>query len=77
MEDLFEVQTYTLCDGWINCWTDWDAEGNESPSYYQTKISADEAIRECIDDAEASGLEYSADEFRVRCVNHQKEFADV
>jgi hypothetical protein len=21
MKDLYEVQTYTLCDGWINTWT--------------------------------------------------------
>ena len=37
----FEIQHYTLCDGWVNTWTDYDAEGNEKPCVFD---SIDDAV---------------------------------
>lgn len=36
----YEVLTYTLCDGWVNCWTDSDAEGNATPSLFDSREAA-------------------------------------
>lgn len=35
-QEHFEVQHYTLVDGWVNCWTDIDENGEESPSRYDS-----------------------------------------
>jgi len=37
----FEVQTFTLCDGWINCWT-----VDEQPQIFDTEAEAQEALDE-------------------------------
>jgi hypothetical protein len=41
---MFEVQHYTLCNGWINCWTETNEEGVETPSIYTTYTEALEAL---------------------------------
>jgi hypothetical protein len=66
---MFEVQTYTICDGWINCWTDGD--GNKIR--YKTEQEAQADIAEFLDDinteiqlglrAEDEG--YDEEEYRV------------
>jgi len=33
-EDEYEVQEWTLCDGWTNTWSTYDDEGNEVPSTF-------------------------------------------
>jgi hypothetical protein len=30
----YEIQTFTLCDGWVNTWTHYDENDNEIPSTY-------------------------------------------
>jgi hypothetical protein len=69
---MFEVQTYTLCDGWVNCWTTIGAKGNESPEYYKTEKEALTAIREHVKDwnEDCEDPEYNIDEseFRVHPV---------
>ena len=32
----YEIQTFTLCDGWVNTWTNYDENDNEIPSTYDT-----------------------------------------
>lgn len=32
----YEVQHYTLVDGWVNCWTTYDENDNETPTTYDT-----------------------------------------
>ena len=32
---VYEVQTQTICQGWINCWTD-----NENPTTFATREQA-------------------------------------
>lgn len=39
-KEHFEVQHYTLVDGWVNCWTTIEANGDESPTTYETYKAA-------------------------------------
>lgn len=32
----YEVQHYTLVDGWVNCWTTYDENDGETPTTYET-----------------------------------------
>ena len=41
----YEVQHFTLCDGWINVWTD-----DKKPSYFNSYQEAEKEIREFVDD---------------------------
>jgi len=46
MCDAFEVLHYTLCDGWVNCWTVLDADGREVPKTFPTHEDAQAALDE-------------------------------
>jgi len=60
---VFEVQHFTLADGWINCWTD----GQDTPVYYNTKSEAREAIKECVESiCDEDCEEYSYDDYRIK-----------
>lgn len=41
----YEVQTYTLCDGWINCWS-----VDETPHTFATRQEAEKELREHLAD---------------------------
>lgn len=36
VKEHFEVQHYTLVDGWVNCWTTYDETDGEYPTTYET-----------------------------------------
>lgn len=62
----FEVQTYTLCDGWVNTWSD----DNEDPITFATLEQAQGALRDYLEDIQsevvAGNLEsYDPASFRV------------
>ncbi len=40
----YEVQHFTLCDGWVNCWRTIDGEGREVPETFATEAAAQAAI---------------------------------
>lgn len=70
----FEVQTYTLCDGWVNTWSTWTSEDPEPrPETFETREAAEESlqdflqeIREEIEDGMREPDEgYDESEFRV------------
>ena len=68
---LYEVQTYTLFDGWVNCWgIDGELE------YFETEREAQAAIDEHIDDAREVGMWYTQDEFRIAAVDIDQEIDD-
>jgi hypothetical protein len=48
----FEVQEFTLCDGWINNWSFNDDDGESRPSYFQTQKDAEIALKWFLDDCE-------------------------
>lgn len=39
----YEVQEYTICDGWVNTWHEWDDDDEEIPMTFD---SVKEAIEE-------------------------------
>ena len=43
----YEVQTNTLCDGWVNTWTYLDSG---SPIVFDTKEEAEKALADWLDD---------------------------
>ena len=67
----FEVQTYAVCDGWVNCWTD----GEGVRQTYATKEEAENQIDEFIVDQNIAVFNghitdaASPDEYRVREVS--------
>jgi hypothetical protein len=63
----FEVQHYTLCDGWINCWSVID-EQHMGPQQFESEEAAQKAIDEHFDDLADAEMEYSRDEFRIQPV---------
>lgn len=65
----YEVQTYTVCDGWINCWTDTKDE-EEVPATFETHDLAQAAIYEFFADLARGGMAqmYDMDQYRVQPV---------
>lgn len=67
----FEVQHYTLCDGWVNTWLMTDSDGNESIEVFNTYQEANDALDEFLEDTmdsfKAGDLSepYFRDQFRV------------
>ena len=71
----YEVQHYTLLDGWINTWSYAEADGVMQPETFATADEAKSALDEYFQDLEeevAAGQSgpYSQDEFRIECVPH-------
>jgi len=69
---LFEVQTFTLCDGWINCWSVSDERGTR-PETFSTQAEAQAEIDEFFQETELQ-IEvgerdpddgYSRDEYQI------------
>jgi len=71
MTKRYEVQHYTLCDGWINTWSDYDEDGNETPSTYDSFEDALNELDSFLDDEQEAFEEgniespYDRDEFRI------------
>jgi hypothetical protein len=67
----FEVQHYTLCDGWVNTWRDISEGGEETPSIYKTYIEALDALTDFFTQEHEAFAEgnmesmYDIDEFRI------------
>ena len=49
----YEIHTWTLCDGWINCWTTTDERGTLAPDTYPTVEATQAAIDEFLEDIQA------------------------
>jgi hypothetical protein len=47
---LYEVQEYTLCDGWVNNWSFEDTAGNVQPSTFDSYEAAQAELINFIDD---------------------------
>lgn len=43
---VFEIQTFTLCDGWVNTWTVHHEDGTSEPERFATKAEAEAALDE-------------------------------
>lgn len=42
----YEVQQYTLCDGWVNTWTLWDENDQAEPETFPSRSEAQAALDE-------------------------------
>lgn len=64
---MFEVQTNTMCDGWINCWTDTDEDNVETKITYETHDLAMSAIHEFFSVLYRYGMghTYDIEDYRV------------
>jgi hypothetical protein len=58
----FEVQTLTICDGWINTWT-----SDDEPQYFETEAEAFHAIGEFFEDLARANMaeDYDVEDYRV------------
>ena len=67
----FEVQHFTLCDGWVNTWLNWDKHGNVTPDIFNSYADASMALDEFLDDElyefNQGNIDsmYEIDEFRI------------
>lgn len=50
---FFEVHHFTLCDGWTNCWSTLDENGQWVPETFPTREAAQAAIDEFLADIAA------------------------
>lgn len=69
----YEVQHFTLCDGWVNTWHIENPDGSSTPETFPTQEAAQDALDEFLDEiAEEITVgqrrpdeDYDRDEFRV------------
>jgi hypothetical protein len=72
-QHAYEIQTHTLCDGWINTWTWEDADGVIRPETFPTKQAARAALTEYLEElAEEASLgniiDYDRNDFHIQPV---------
>lgn len=69
----YEVQTHTLCDGWINTWAVHHPDGSSKPETFETAQDAQAALDEFFAEIQAeidAGQRaedegYDRDDFRI------------
>lgn len=66
---MFEVQTYSILDGWVNCWVDYDEENHPIKTTFRTIEDAKEGLEEFY--RESTHLDINRDEYRI--VNLQND----
>ena len=66
----YEVQTNTVCDGWVNTWTE-EVDGVEQPMIFATVQEAKDELDDFIADAEEAfangdlGDPYTINDYRI------------
>jgi hypothetical protein len=61
----FEIQTYTLCDGWVNTWTDDDVLVTFD-TYEAAQAELDDHLADLAHAVENGHMDdYSADDYRI------------
>ena len=69
----YEVQHYTLCGGWVNCWTDGETNApSVFNSYQEAKDELDDFFEQEYEAYFNGWIEdmYDRDEYRIVEVNH-------
>ena len=68
---MYEIQHFTLCDDWVNCWTTYDDQGNEYPTVFNSHDEAQQALSEYLSESEYEyqigniDTRYHASEYRI------------
>ena len=70
----YEIQTHTLCNGWVNTWTYEDSDGDMRPETFSSRESAqaalDEYLHELAEDVSLGNIsDYDREEFRIQAVS--------
>lgn len=73
MKKRYEIQTFTLCDGWINTWFIIEDDNTQTPETFATETEAQHALDEFIDEIQeeidagqrAQYEGYSPEDFRI------------
>ena len=52
MTNIYEVHTWSLCEGWVNCWIVTDEKGNDQPDSYPSIEAAQAEIDEIFEEIE-------------------------
>ena len=73
----YEVQHFTLCDGWVNSWIVHQPDGSSAPETFATRGDAETALADFlqgIEDEIACGKRdadwgYAPEDFRVVAIN--------
>lgn len=61
---MWAVETYTVFDGWVNCWSVSDEKGERPLTFEHPGEAFDEAM-EHIEDMIKAGMDVSPTEFRL------------
>jgi len=71
-QPIYEVQTRTICDGWVNTWHEYDEDNNEIPmqfdSFEAALMELDNFIDDYQDAYEAGDIESPEDRDNYRIV---------
>ena len=73
MNKLYEVQEWTLCDGWVNVWTH-EQDGSHAPTYFTSEKAAQDELdwffQEMEEEVNAGNMEDvpERDSFRIVAV---------
>jgi len=59
--ELYEVQTYTIRDGWVNIW-----QINGEPEYFEWFAEAVDALDEHLKELEEEGMPDSRENYRIK-----------
>lgn len=71
---VYEIQEYTICDGWVNTWTTWSKPdaSDEHPETFTSQKKAQEAlndffaeVNESVENGNMEGS-YDPDNFRIK-----------
>jgi len=70
---VYEIQTHTLADGWVNTWTYEDSNGDMRPETFSSREAAQEALddylRDLADDVALGNItDYDREDFRIQAV---------
>lgn len=73
MKKRYEIQTFTLCDGWINTWFIIEDDNTQTPETFATETEAQDALDEFLDEIQeeidagqrAQDEGYSPEDFRI------------
>jgi hypothetical protein len=47
---VYEIQHFTICDGWVNTWTIENEDGTTQLEYFDSIIDAQESLNEFLDE---------------------------
>jgi hypothetical protein len=71
---VYEIQTHTFCNGWVNTWTYEDSNGDMRPEIFSSRKAAqaalDEYLQELAEDTSLGNIsDYDREDFRIQAVS--------